>query len=992
MNMTGEEGRAVLAARITDAPGAADQERAMRCLQDLRGAAEQAGAGRDLEALFARFPGAAQLLAGVFSASPFLTDLAVRDPRRLITCLDQAPERFLSALLQDLPVGLKAAHGIDAAMPVVRRFRDGLALLVGLADIAGAWSIDDVTRALSAGADAALSASVDFLLRDAARNGDARLADPVHPSKGSGYIVLGMGKLGARELNYSSDVDLIVFYEPGVLALRDGLEPAKFFVRITRGLVKLMQERTADGYAFRVDLRLRPDPGATSAAISLPAALQYYESMGQNWERAALIKARPVAGDIAAGNAFLKELSPFIWRKYFDFAAITDVHAMKRQIHAYKGHGRIAVAGHNIKLGRGGIREVEFFVQTQQLIAGGRQPDLRGRETIDMLARLTDAGWIDAKARDELAGAYRFLRRIEHRLQMQRDEQVYTLPDEPAALDAFAVFCGFDNAQDFGAALTKVLERVQGHYAALFEDAPDLGAEAGNLVFTGGEDDPGTLETLSRMGYSAPADVARIVRSWHFGRYPATRSERARERLTELVPALLKVLSETANPQAAFIAFDGFIARLPAGVQLFSLLRANPGLLSLIADIVGTAPRLASILSRHANVLDAVLAPDFFGGLPTRATLAERFDILAAEARGYEDLLDRARRFGQEQSFLIGVRILSGTVTAGQAGGAYAALASLLVDRLHTAAAGELTRAHGHVPGGAAAVVAMGKLGGAEMTATSDLDLIVIYDFPPDVIQSDGARPIAPGTYYARLAQRFVAALSAPTAEGTLYEVDLRLRPSGNKGPLAASLASFKAYHAESAWTWEHMALTRARTVAGGKGLRAMVEAEIRTALSRPRDRDKLVMDVVEMRGRMDREKGTSDPWAIKTVPGGLIDVEFIAQYLQLAHAHERPDVLDQNTAEAVRKLAVAGVLDAHSADVLREACTLYHNLTQVMRLALEGDFDPAAAPRGLQALLARAGNLPDFSTLDAYLRETEQAVREVFVKALGSAPWKART
>ncbi|MDP2622008.1 MAG: bifunctional [glutamine synthetase] adenylyltransferase/[glutamine synthetase]-adenylyl-L-tyrosine phosphorylase [Hyphomicrobiales bacterium] len=990
--MEATRGDGALAGRIAEYPQVRDREAVGRGWRDLNASAEnEAELAAALKKLFTEGSSARALVDAIFSYCPFLTDLAVRDPRRLLRCFTTDPEAHLAALCADVETRLAKSAIMGEAMADLRRFRQELALLVGLSDIGGVWNIDRATLNLSRGAETAVSAATDFLLRAAAARGELTLPDPQRPSKGSGYMVLAMGKLGAGELNYSSDIDLIVFYDGDAAPLKPGLEAARFFVRLTRDLVKLLQERTEDGYVFRVDLRLRPDPGATSIAVSLAAALQYYESMGQNWERAALIKARPVAGDVTAGEALLSELAPFIWRKYFDFAAIADVHAMKRQIHAFKGHGTIAVAGHNIKLGRGGIREIEFFVQTQQLIAGGRQPDLRGGRTLDMLKRLADFDWITEDARDELSQAYRFLRRLEHRLQMRRDEQTHLLPKDPDGLDEVALLCGFAGREAFSAELTRQLSCVERHYAALFEDAPALAGEVGSLVFTGGEDDPDTLQTLARMGFAAPQDVAGAVRSWHFGRYPAVRSEKARERLTELVPGLLKALSETANPQAAFFAFDAFLKGLPAGVQVFSMLRANRELLSLLATIMGSAPRLAAILSHRAHVLDAVLDPDFFGGLPGRETLEEHLDLALGEARGYEDLLDRARRFGQEQAFLIGVRVLSGMVTAGQAGDAYATLAELIVRRLHAAAQGELSAAHGQIAGGASVVLALGKLGGREMTAASDIDLIIVYDFLPGTTQSDGARPVAPFTYYTRLTQRLISALSAPTGEGTLYEVDMRLRPSGHSGPLAASLASFTSYHEESAWTWEHMALTRARVISGDRDLAGKVEAVIGGALRKKRDDETLKQEVVEMRRRIDEEKGSAEPWNLKTTPGGLVDVEFIAQYLQLASAADHPEVLDQNTAEALRKLAAANLLAPGDADILGEACGLYHNLTQVVQLALEGELDLATAPRGLQALLVRTAGVPDIAVLDAQLKDTEARVREVVVGLLGAAPWRER-
>jgi len=971
---------ASLASRLTTLP-VADAAAADAVRADLASAARSAGAA-DLADALAQPGTQSDFLGAVLSQAPFLRDLAMLDPLRLAAILADEPDARVAGLVA--AAGERQADEA-ALMRQLRRLKQDIALTVGLADLGGAWDVDRVTQALSDFADAAISAAVNHLLREADRTGKLRLANPDAPSERSGWILLSMGKGGARELNYSSDVDLIVLFDPDRPALADPDEAARLFVRMTQRLVKILQERTPDGYVFRLDLRLRPDPGATAVALSVPAALVYYESMGQNWERAALIKARACAGDIPAGEAFLAEIAPFIWRKSFDYAAIADVHSIKRQIHAVKGHGTIAVAGHNIKLGRGGIREIEFFVQTQQLIAGGREPRLRGRSTREMLRVLHDLGWIEERVRDQLDAAYVFLRAVEHRLQVRRDEQTHVLPADQDGLAVIARLMGFADLPGFEAALRLHLERVQKHYARLFEDAPALATDTGSLVFTGGDDDPDTLDTLSRLGFKAPQEVTRAIRAWHFGRYAATRSTKARERLTEITPALLATLGRLDNADATFAAFDRFVAQLPAGVQIFSLLRSNPGLLDLIALVLGGAPRLAAIMTRRPRVLDALLDPLFFGALPKRKELAARLESFLAEARSYEEALDRARIFGQEQAFLIGVRVLTGTVECGQAGAGFATLADALVQRLLRVVEAEFAVRHGRVPGGAAAVLALGKLGGREMTAASDLDLILLYDHPGDVEASDGAKPLAPSQYYARLTQRLVAALSAPTGEGTLYEVDFRLRPSGNAGPLATRIDAFESYQAKDAWTWEHMALTRARAVAGDPALGERAEAMIRAVLTKPRDRAALLADVASMRGRIERDKGTKDTFDIKHVAGGLIDVEFVAQALMLAHGAARPEVLSTTTETALAQLAEAGLLAGEDAAVLRPAIRLYQALTQVLRLAVEGRFVAAEASGGVLAALARAAEMPDFSGLEAHLAETQRAVRASFERVVGT-------
>lgn len=969
--------------RIKQWPFPSDEVRAERTLIELREQATADPALAPLAELLAR-DSVTKLLSGTTGCSPYLMQLCNSDLPRLMRILTDAPEQRMTEMRRVLAANIDAAGKIDDAMEALRNFKNEAALLIALCDLGGVWPVMTVTRNLSDVADAAVQSSLRFLFAQAVQKGDwlATDGDPA-PEASSGYFVLAMGKHGAFELNYSSDIDLIVFYDPAKARLREGLEIKTFFVRLTRDLVKLMQERTKDGYVFRTDLRLRPDPGATQVAISTDAALSYYESFGQNWERAALIKARVIAGDLEAGNAFYKELTPYIWRKYLDFAAISDIHAMKRQIHAFKGFGSIGVAGHNIKLGRGGIREIEFFAQTQQLIAGGRQEDLRAPATLDALKVLTKRGWIEEPVRADLEASYLYLRAIEHRLQMLNDEQTQTLPADDEGLLQVARFSGYESLAGFDKDLREALVKVQTHYAGLFEDQEEAQAAGENLVFAGEDDDPATIEHLKTLGYRNPQQVIAFVRGWHRGRYAAMRSAMARERLTEIQPLLIEALAKTAEPDKAILAFDGFLAHLPTGVQLFALLKANPSLMRLVADIMGSAPRLARILSRRRRVLDAVLDPGFFGTTPTDKDLAHIVDDELRPLDDYQEVLDRARIIGNEQMFLIGVRVLSRTIGAGRAGGVYAALAARIISVMQDKVTAELIANHGSVAGGAASVIAMGKLGGNEMTAASDLDLILVYDFDKSQQQSlttsESQRALSPGQFYARLTQRMISALAAPTAEGTIYEVDLRLRPSGQKGPVATQLSSFISYQAEEAWTWEHMALTRARVLTGPPDLRARIETAIHDCLTMRRDRAKVVRDVRDMRERIAAEKGTDDSWDLKQVRGGILDLEFIAQFLQLVHAADHPGILEQNTYTAFGKLKKAGLIEPDKADILIDAANFMNNLTQVLRLCLDSSFDSATALHGLKDLLCRAAELPDFQRVEAELRRTLDDVKRLF-------------
>jgi glutamate-ammonia-ligase adenylyltransferase len=947
-------------------------------------------AGKTLNSLIAQDGALATLLNGIAEAAPYLWDLIRADPTRFVAVLTHDPDDAIASLLAKARSAAAAARTSAQVMRILRRMKAHGALLIAVADIGGVWPVPRVTQALTAIAELALRSAVRHLLGDAVRRGKLRVPDAGDPERGSGYIVLAMGKMGGHELNFSSDIDLMAFYDPAVASLAPNVEPSALFVRLTRDLVKLLQERTADGYVFRVDLRLRPDPSSTQIAISTEAALDYYESRGQNWERAALIKARPCAGDLAAGEKLLRDLAPFVWRKFLDYATIADVHAMKQQIHAYRGHGEIAVEGHNIKLGRGGIREIEFFAQTQQLIAGGRHSELRGRETVATLAALAVGGWIGAAARDELSAAYAFLRRVEHRLQMMNDEQTHTLPPDPALLDGFARFLGFPSRDAFATSRLAHLRKVERHYVKLFETTPALLAEQQQLPFAAG--DRATLDRLAQMGFRQPHEVAAAVQRWRAGEYRALRGEQARSFLIELIPLIVDQFARAEHPDAAFAAFDRLLAGLRAGGRFLSLLRQHPELMRFLALILGVAPRLADILAQHPHLIDALIDPSFFGSLPDEAKLEADLARALGEARGYEDVLDAIRLFGQEHMFLIGARILSGSVSAEQAGELFARLADVLIRAVHRVVEQDFATTHGRIPGQEIAIVALGRVGAREMTANSDLDLIVIYDYDQNEPNSDGKRPLYGAQYFARLTQRLISALTVQTNYGVLYHVDMRLRPSGRSGPLATQIDGFLSYQEREAWTWEHMALTRARVVSAPPVFAAQVEAVIRGVLCRKRDARAIAVDVVDMRAAIAKEKGDADVWDLKYAAGGLVDIEFIAQYLQLVHAAEAPEILDTSTARVLEKAARRDLIEAENTAVLRPAVRLFHDLTQILRLCLPGAFDPKTASAGVLALLARAADLPDFPALQADIEDTERQVRECFVRILGNAPTLARS
>ena len=954
--------------RAAEAAGSADADAAMAALEDA---------------------GAAALIEGIVAHSPYLTREMLREQAFVVGALTDGVDAAIARVWSDF-AAIDPGAGADAVMKGLRVAKRRAAVVIALADIAGRWDLIQVTGAISESAERGLAVSWRHALLEQIRRKKLPL-DPAaeDPLVGSGLVCLAMGKLGARELNYSSDIDLIVLYDDALPAYDDHWELKQAFVNATRTMVKLMEERTADGYVFRTDLRLRPDPNSTPPAVSMTAAETYYESMGQNWERAAMIKARPVASDPDSADGFLRSLRPFVWRRHLDFAAIQDVHSIKRQIAAHRKGSAIKAEGQNVKLGRGGIREIEFFAQTQQLIWGGRDARLRVRGTEDALAALVDAGRIRGEVANDLKLSYRFLRKVEHRLQMVDDKQTQTLPEDPAELDRFAAFLGYDDPKGFRGDLAHHLHTVAYHYARLFEEAPALSIptrEAGSLVFTGSDNDPETVATLASLGFADPGAVAETVRNWHRGSTRATRSERARQLLTELTPALLEALGRMPQPDQAFRRFDRFLEALPAGVQLFSLFHANPALIEVMAEILGMAPSLASQLGLEPALFEGVLTHDVMRPLPDADGLTAELERHLSVVDDYEVALDTARRWTGDRRFQVGVQIIQSHLDADHAGETFSDIADATIRSLLPAVEAEFAERHGRLPDTATpaiAVLALGKYGGRELTHGSDLDLVFIYDTPLDR-ESDGKKPLMTSAYTIRLGQRLISALSAKTAEGALYEVDMRLRPTGNKGPVATSLEAFRKYHAEDAWTWERMALTRARVLAGPPELQAAITAEVRTVLTRERDPAVLLADVASMRALTAREHRSASPWEVKHWRGGLLDLEFIAQYLQLREAHRHPDVLDGNTAEAFRKLGAAGVLDEEEARFLAVATRIWRNLQGLLRLTVGRGFDPDAAPEALKRRLARTGRAVDFPTLERNLEKMSETVRAAFARHIG--------
>lgn len=891
------------------------------------------------------------LLAGAAGSSPFLAELMAREGGWLVPALED-PEAAFEAVLAGLPEG--PPDGLGAAL---RQAKRRTALLVGLMDLAGAWPLETVTGALSRLADLSVDRAIRALTAEALARGRLPGLGPGDAASAGGMVALAMGKLGAGELNYSSDIDLVCLFDESRVSRDDFPGLRAGLVKVTRAMTAMLQDRT-DGYVFRVDLRLRPDAAVTPVVMPMAGAEAYYESLGRTWERAAYIKARPCGGDLAAGQRFLDTLRPFVWRKHLDFAAIQDAHDMRLRIRDHKRlGGPFQLEGHDLKLGRGGIREIEFFVQTRQLIAGGRDPTLRVRGTVEGLERLRAAGWVPDGVAATLTGHYRRLREVEHRLQMIADQQTHALPAQAEGWGRLAGLMG----EELAALRRDLTERME-EVHALTED-----------FFAPGQ----APRPREEDGFGAE-----VTARWPS--YPALRSPRALEIFGRLRPEILRRLREAAVPEEALSSFDQFLAGLPAGVQLFSLFEANPDLLRLMVEIAATSPALSRYLSRNAGVLDAVILGHFFAPWPGREGLEALLGPVLAEARDHEARLDAARRWTKEWWFRVGVHHLQGLIDADEAGRHYADLAEAVLGRLFPVVAAEFARKHGSGPGWGAVVLGMGSLGAGRLSATSDLDLIVIYD-AGGAEASDGSRPLAPRAYFARLTQALVTALSAPMSEGRLYEVDMRLRPSGRQGPVATSRASFESYQREEAWTWEHLALTRARVVAGaGEGagaLAARVEA-FREALIAGRQGDPRIRpDVAAMRARLAAAQGAEGAWDPKAGPGRLRDIELFAQALALeagAPVRATPDQLAAGEA--------AGAVTAAEAETLAEAAALLWSVQSAGRLLTEGALDSGKLGQGGCRFLLRETREETIPGLAARLAESAEAAAAIIAEALDGA------
>ncbi len=839
-----------------------------------------------------------------------------------------------------------AGEGAEDLSAALRRRRSALALALGIGDLAGLLTLEDVTRSLSDLADLSLQQAIDQAVEERTP-GDAP----------SGFAVIALGKLGGSELNYSSDVDLVFLYDPSRLARRAREEAGQAALRIGQRVIELLQKRTEEGYAFRVDLRLRPSPEVTPIALPVEAAISYYESSALPWERAAFLRARHSAGDEVVGRYFLQSIHPFVWRRSLDFGAIGEIQSISRRIRSHYASGQKFGPGFDLKRGRGGIREAEFFAQIHQLIHGGRDPGLRLRSTVPALSALVRSGIIDEEAGTQLAESYRLFRTIEHRLQMVDDRQTHSLPTDPAALRSVARLHGLDEGRD-------LLSLIEPHVKAVASRYDSLGDEEEERL----PRDPEALEShLRGAGFEDPAAARQRLESWRSGRPRALRSSAATDAFEAMLPGLLQAFGRSPDPMRAVNRFDDLVSRLPAGVNFFRLLGARQNLANHLATILSHAPVLADQLGRRPELLDGLIDESAFAPAPTVDKLIEEFSRSDRAGEDYQLILDRVRRRVNEARFALGVQLIVAHSDPIEVAEGYSRIAEAAITVLADAAIAEFQRRHGRVQGSELLILGLGRLGGEALTFASDLDLVYLFSGTHEA-ESDGPRPLRATDYFNRLAPRVSAALSVPTAAGPLYDVDTRLRPSGKDGLLAVSVESFEDYQRNQAWTWEHMALLRGRPVFGSAQAKAGLEAIIREVLDRDRSADSLRADVVGMRSEMARHKPPAGPFDIKLGPGGLVDLEFAVHLLQLRHRIG----LDPHLELALKALVEAGLVDSSIDPALR----LLTRILVMFRLVAPGSTEP---PDATKPVVAAACGHSDWNALLAAHDEARQRISDLW-------------
>ncbi len=910
-------------------------------------------------------------LAFIATYSPYLARLCALHPDVFTAFYKGEAHAFCDVLIAELYTRQTETITAEKARYYVRECKQRLSLMIALADIAGYWSLEQVTDTLSDFADAATQYALEQCYRHAL---------PKKPttndvlSTGSGIIILGMGKLGGRELNYSSDIDLIALYDPEKLNFLAPPARGRFCVRLIQQLASFLQEREANGYVFRVDLRLRPDPASTGLAVALDTAIRYYENVGQNWERAAMIKARIIAGDTETGQYFLTTIQPFLWRTHLDFAAIDDILSIKRQMQA-KEETHITLPSHHLKTGYGGIREIEFLAQIYQLIWGGRITELRTQATCHVLNALVEQGLMEEEENQALQTAYYLYRFVEHRLQMKLDQQTHSLPESDEDFETLAAFCHFTDTQQFKDTLLVHLSRVHRYFIRSFAESAPLG-HAGKLVFTGVDHDSETLATLVRMGFATPENISTAIQQWHKGSKRCTRSKRARELLTELVPDLLDALSTTAHPNQAFKRFDEFLDALPTGVQLFSLFHSNRELLALVTGLIGNAPTLATRLSRYPQLLDLVVERNVEQLDKSSGSLKLDLTNWLTLARNEEEIYHYFCLFKLEKEFMIGVQLLQRTITLKAASRYLSLLADTMINKAVELATQQMNDRYDMAPPLHFAVIALGKLGSQSLMIGSDLDVMCVYD----TSKYGNDQPLSADRYYHRLTTRVINLLSYPTKDGALYMMDTQLRPFGAQGAVAVKLQGFRDYYASSAWVVENLALLQGRIVMASRGIKPNITQALAQAQHINLPPNDIITSIQDVRKKIGMQHYSSNPWDVKYVWGGLMDLQWILKALlaQYGQTHPYPKNI-WHIHTQIAWLVEVGALDKKQANMLRKAYKLFHTVLSYLRLCNNGAVQDEDMTEGFRRLLTNATSVRNYEQLRQRLLKAQSQIYQLY-------------
>ncbi|MGO8821308.1 MAG: bifunctional [glutamate--ammonia ligase]-adenylyl-L-tyrosine phosphorylase/[glutamate--ammonia-ligase] adenylyltransferase [Desulfomonilaceae bacterium] len=841
----------------------------------------------------------------------------------------------------------------------LRRYKEEEFLRIGCRDLTDNAAVTEVMAELSDFAAAALRTSLDFYFRLLVR----KHGIPKGLSPGEyGFVILSMGKLSGRELNFSSDIDLIYLRGPeeGLTSGPDKIVVTRFYESLARSVSRSLSDITEDGFVFRVDLRLRPEGDKGELAPSVSNAREYYLSWGRTWERAALMKALPIAGDLGAGEKFLKEIEPFVFRKHLDYSTLDEMRSMKKQIEVQLKKK----PGLNIKLGQGGIREIEFFVQTLQLINGGKNPGLRSASTLRALELLIEAGHINSDTARDLRDAYLFFRKVEHRIQIDHQLQKHDLPRTPEEQEELARRMGYQDPE----ALDSFLEDLERHrrlveelFTSLFYHSPEDSLERVSSVtrhlIESIDNHDEIISILTDLGFRNPSSAYPVLRNLISPSLGRVVSERAQDLLERLAPLFIDELLKAPEPEKTLTGLDSYIVSLQAAPNYYSTFLENPATTRFLIRILGESRFFTDLLVRHPESIDSLIGrgsehSSRSSGNLTKELL-ERLDYCEA----LEDKLNVLRTFKNEETLLIGVRQLNGEIGSPVARRLLAELADVCLAAAVEIARGEMERKFGSngLTGPLPFVVlGLGKLGGMEMTYLSDLDVIFVFDPPSEQIGRLSSRE-----WFTRLANRIISILSVPTSEGSVYSIDTRLRPSGNKGALVSTLQSFEDYHKESSALWEKQALIRSRVVAGPPTLGRKIQSMVHECILGTNIAEADLAEIARIRERMEKEIALEDAKNVdlKTGRGGLVDVEFFTQGKILTHAGQHPEILKPNTLEALACLRNAKLIGNEIYSSLDSGYRFLTNLEDRLRIMENRSIDrlPLSGSK-LEGLAKRLG------------------------------------